>query len=396
MTLYAYIANSRSTRRERGRVEAASPAEARADVHARGLQLIALKPVVAATGEKRRWGSSTRVSHLIRELATLLHAGIPLSESLASIARQQRGGFAGEISRLRQEVERGKTLAEAMRTRPGLFDDLTICMVDVGERSGRLDWVLQELAAHKRRSSMVANKVGAALIYPAIVVVVSVAVTLFLMTFVVPRLLAALEDSGKTLPLATRVVKAVSDGVVAYWWLVILLPLAAGIGGFVLRGNEAWRYRINQLVFKIPILGDLMRKQAIVTLAVTLSTLLRAGVEFTHAVRIVGRTTPNAVMREALVSIEESVSHGQDLAPALRATGAFPDTVIQIVDAGQASGKLDKLLADLALEYSGHVEIGTQRLVALLEPAVIFVLAGFILLIVLAVMMPYLEASNVV
>jgi len=399
MAVFAYTATEADKAgKTRGRVAAESAAAARAELRARGLRLVSMAPVragVTTAGIASRVNASQRVSFLIRELATLLRAGITLSDALASIARQHQGWFALVVRHLQGEVERGRSLADAMRGRPELFDDLTVCMVDVGERSGRLEWVLQELAAHKRRSSMVANKVGAALIYPAIVVAASVGVTLFLMTFVVPRLLESLASSGRPLPLATQVVKAASDGLLMYWWLIALLPVGSAAAWLWLRRDEAALRRLHRTLFRMPIVGDLLRKQAIITLAVTLSTLLRSGVEFTQSVCIVRRATPNPVMREALLKIEESVSSGSDLAPALRATGAFPDTVVQIVDAGQASGKLAELLSELATDYSGHVEIGAQRLVALLEPAVIFALSGFILLIVLAVMMPYLEASDV-
>ncbi len=404
MAVYAYKATSAEQVSAgnpliRGTIAADSPPAARELLRARGLRVKDLKQIRAGDKKGRRFGLIKRkydnqVVSFGRELATLLSAGIPLMQSIESIAQQHKGHFASSLLVLRDRVAAGISLAQAMREQTDIFDELSISMVDVGERSGTLDKVLEQMAGFKYRSQQFKGKIGTALIYPAIVITVGIGVMLFLMTFVVPNLLEALIESGKELPATTRVVQMVSNALINYWWLILLCVIAV-VGGviFAMRLSRVkWYWHKFQLA--MPVLGDLIRKQSIVRIAVTMSTLTRSGVEFITAIRIARRSTNNLILKDALQKCESAIGAGRDIAPALEATGAFPGTVVQIFAVGQASGQLDLMLERLAEDYDLQVQVATQRLISLFEPMLILMLAGFVGFIVLAIILPYLEVGH--
>jgi type II secretory pathway component PulF len=255
---------------------------------------------------------------------------------------------------------------------------------------------LQRLAEFRERSELFRNRIATALIYPTIVLVLAVTASVFLMTFVVPRILEPLIEQGQELPLPTRIVKGASGFLVAWWWL--LGTVAVGLfvtSGVVLRtprGRLAW----HRFVLRVPVLGDLVRKQAIVRICVVVGTLLKSGVVFVRAVQIAQRTTANLVLREALVECERAITAGGDIGEAIERTGAFPPMVVQVFAVGQQSGRLEEMLDRLAETYDQQVSTAATRLAAILEPTLIVVLAVFVLFIVMATVLPILEAGNAI
>jgi type II secretory pathway component PulF len=383
-------------RRLQGTVTAESPRHARDALRAQGLKVLSITPTgVLRRGLALRWRlgrrHQTAVVSFVSELATLLSAGIPLLQSIDAILRQQRGAWRVSLLQIREQIATGTSLADALRKQPHIFDDLCVTMVGVGEQSGRLDVVLEELASFKQRSSRLVNRIATAMIYPAIVMMTAVAVMLFLMTFVVPQLIDALLESGQTLPWPTRVVYGTSQIIVHQGWIIALVLLALG-------ATTAWiiqRPKVKLEVHRRLLLLPGVRKQALVRIAFTLGTLLRSGVTFLSAIRIAAQSTSNLALRDALRRCEEAVGNGRDLGPALQQTGAFPETVVQIFAVGQQSGRLDQMLDRLAADYDRQVQAATERLLAMLEPALILILAVVIGIIVLSVILPYLEAGNV-
>jgi type II secretory pathway component PulF len=276
-----------------------------------------------------------------------------------------------------------------------LFDDLCINIVEVGENSGTLDTSLRRLVEFRRRSAGIKNKITSAMIYPCIVMTVGLAVSLFLMTYVVPNLLVVLIDSGKELPLVTQIVKAVSDVLLGWWWAIGLgiVAVFATITAILRtdRGLMAW----HRLQLKLPLVGELTRKQAIARMSMVMSTLLKSDLVFTKAVQIAQRTVKNRVLRDALVACEKAVYAGQDIAAALETTKAFPPLVIQVFAVGQASGRLESMLEDLAIDYDTQVDIASSRLTAFLEPIMIILLAVVLGAVLFATILPIIEAGDV-
>jgi type II secretory pathway component PulF len=401
MAVYQYIAVAGGGSSPiRGIVTADSPRQARDQLRAQGLTIrdvVEQKPgrsqsIVGRYLISRQAGN---VTGLLQEMATLLGAGIPLLEALDTISRQHTGRFQQAILLLRDHVAAGGSLAEAMAQQPALFDPLCLNIVEVGENAGTLDVSLDRLVEYRRRVSGLKNRVSSALIYPAIVLSVAVVLCIFMMTFVMPQIIGVLQQSGQTLPFATVIVAAISDLLINWWW-ALLLGVGLGVAGLsaVLRserGGMAW----HRLQLKIPIIGELIRKQAIARMAMVMATLLKSDVTFTKAVQIAQRTVSNRVLRSALVTCEQAVFAGRDIAAALERTEAFPPLVIQVFAVGQASGRLETMLEDLAEDYDAQVEITSARLTALLEPLMMIFLAITVGFIAFATILPILEAGDV-
>ncbi len=403
MAVYAYTATGEDGSRGapvRGTIVADSARQARDRLRAQGLtvrDVVAQKPGRGLPWYARYLAGrqAGKVTGLLQELATLAAAGIPLLEALDTICRQHTGRFKQSILLLRDHVAAGGGLAEAMALQPELFDALCLNIVEVGESAGTLDTVLARLVAFRRRSATLRNRVASALMYPAIVLLVAVGVSLFMMTYVVPNLLEVLLESGKPLPGATVVVKAVSDFLLGYGWALGLGLVAAATGATLALRTDAGRLAWDRLVLRLPVFGDLVRKQAIARMAMVMATLMASDVPFVRAVRIAQRTVRNGALREALEACEQAVFAGRDIAAALEKTRAFPPLVIQVFSVGQASGTLEKMLEDLAEGYDTQVAIATGRLAALLEPVMTVFLAIIVGAIAFATILPILEASDV-
>jgi type II secretory pathway component PulF len=283
-----------------------------------------------------------------------------------------------------------------MREQPGVFDEFCHSIAAVGEDAGTLDASLDRLADFRERSDQLRGRVGTALVYPGIVLSMAVFAATFLMTFVVPRILEPLLEQGHELPLPTLIVKGMSDFLLAWWWAVlaaaVVLVTALTLAVRTPRGRRAW----HGLLLRLPVFGPLARKQAVVRVAVVLSTLLRSGVVFLTALQVARRTVGNAVVADALARCEQAVAAGGDIAEALGRTKAFPPTVVQVFAVGQQTGRLDEVLDRLAHAYDQQVAAASQRLAAVLEPALIVALAGVVLFIILATVLPILEAGNAI
>lgn len=401
MAVYAYIASPGAGLSPiSGTISADSPRQARDQLRAQGLSIRDLTEKRA--GKRTSFFAhylasrqSSKVAGLFQEMATLLTAGIPLLDALDTITKQHEGRFKQSIMLLRDHVAAGGSLAEAMAQQPALFDQLCLSIVEVGENAGTLDDSLARLVEFKRRSATLKNRVASAMIYPCIVMGVGFAISIFLMTYVVPKLLGVLEQSGKPMPFATDVVKGMSDLLLGWWWAIGLWALLVFAGFTAVirspRGRLAW----HRLQLRIPLLGELVRKQGIARVAMVMATLLKSDVTFIRSVQIARKTVKNQVLADALDACEQSVLAGRDISDALSNSNAFPPLVIQVFAVGQASGRLEIMLEDLASDYDTQVELTSNRLTALLEPLMMIVLAVVVGFIAFATIMPILEAGNV-
>lgn len=401
MPVFAYKAIDSDASPACGLLTADTPRQARDLLRSRGLTVREVSTRASASAGPawlrgiggQRHGA--KVVSFVRELSTLLGVGIPLLDAIDTITKQHAGGFKTSLLALRDRVSAGVSLADAMGEQPELFDELSVNMVEVGESAGTLEAVLDQLSQFKERSLSLKNRVATALIYPCIVLVMAVGVSVLLMTVVVPNLLSALVDAGRPLPFTTRVVKAASDGLVNWWWLMLVLVAGAAAAlGAVLRtgrGRLAW----HRLQLRLPLVGDLVRKQAVVRIAIVMAALLRSGVVFVRAVHIAQKSTKNLVLRDALARCESAVTSGRDIGESLAETRAFPPLVVQIFAVGQQSGRLEEMLERLAADYDRQLNTASQRLTAVLEPLFILVMVVLVGFIAFATILPMLEAANV-
>ncbi|WP_432799798.1 type II secretion system F family protein [Poriferisphaera sp. WC338] len=341
---------------------------------------------------------SVQLVEFVRELSTLLGVGTPLLEALDTIILQQHGHLKTVLLQVRERVASGVSLSEALKEHSqsgrGGFDAITVSMVAVGEDSGNLDGVLEELANFKEHAASLKNRVLSALLYPLIVLGIGVLVCIFLMVYVVPGLIESLEEANRDLPMITLVVKAVSDFILYQWWLLVGCVLSVVIVFSAMMRTHRGRHGIHRLILRIPILGDLIRKQTVVQLSFVIATLMRGGIPFEQAIRLAREAVRNMLLRDALEETEQAVTEGCDIAEALALTGAFSPTVVQVFALGQQSGRLEEMLSRLAKDYDRQVATAATRFTTVLEPILIVLLAVMIGAIAFATILPILEMGS--
>ena len=332
---------------------------------------------------------------MVRELSTLLAAGIPLLDAVDSITQQQTGAFQNGLLILRDRIAAGASLAEAMRDQPQAFDELTIHMVEVGENSGTLDAVLDQLANFSERYQQLKDRVTNALFYPVVVFVLSCGVAVFLMTVVVPMLLDNLLEADKPIPWPTKILKTASDFVRGHGLLLFGGAAITTIGLLAALRTDRGRRKWHALLLKLPLIGQLARKQELARLSLVTATLLKSGIVLVQALEIAARSLKNVILRDAANAAREAIQTGREIGPALESTGEFPPTVVQIFTVGQQSGKIEEMLERLADNYDRQASTMAMRLATLLEPVLIVGLAMLVGFILFATVLPILEAGNV-
>jgi len=400
MAVFSYIGMNRESATVKGTVAADSPRQARDQLRDQGVRVHKLAECKTRP-QRRGWpklslrSTNTQWATAVHEMSMLLHAGIPLLEALDTLADQHQGAFRTALLGVRDRVAAGSSLAEALRERGDLFDEASIQMVEVGENAGNLEAVLAQLAEFKQRQLQFKDSITTALAYPAFLVVFGAAAGLFLMTSVLPPLLDNLQETIDELPFPTRVAKAISDTILSYGWLLSIL-----VGGMLLgltallrssRGQRLW----HRTLLRLPIIGPIAIKQGVSRIAMIIGTLTRSGVDLTRAVELAEQSTHNVIFKHALHECGQRIAAGEEIADALRQSEAFPPLAIRVFSVGQDSGKLDEMLFRLADDYDKQVATASARFTALLEPVLILVLAVMVGFLLLATILPILEAGNV-
>jgi len=319
----------------------------------------------------------------------MIDAGLPLVQCLEILGTQEEDkNFASVILATRGDVESGASLADAMKKHPKTFDPLFTNMIAAGEAGGILDTILKRLATYIEKAVKLKSQVQSAMIYPIAVVVIAVVVVGVILWKVIPTFANLFQGLGAELPLPTRVVIALSNGLVSY------MPFIIGgivVTGFLFRqyySTTSGRYNVDAVVLKLPVLGSLMRKIAVARFCRTLSTLLASGVSILEAMEITARTAGNAVIEEAIVNTRKSIERGETIAQPLRQTGVFPPMVVQMIGVGEATGALDTMLSKIADFYEEEVDVAVAGLLTLMEPIMIAFLGGIVGGIVIAMYMP--------
>lgn len=340
---------------------------------------------------RRRGLSRSELITVTRQLANLLAAGLPLDRALSIIVNLAEEGGAREVlKRIQERVRGGSSLADAMETQEGTFSRFYLNMVRAGEAGGSVEAALARLAEFLERSKALRESVTSALIYPIILLSVAGLSVIILLTFVVPRFQQLFEDAGEALPLATQIVIAVGEALRGYWWaglaMVLLLLL------FLRRqlSQPERRYRWDGWVLRMPLVGDMVAKVEMARFSRTLGTLLENGVPMLAALSIVRETLSNRVMANAVNEVAENLKAGQGLADPLMETGAFPRLAVHMIRVGEETGRLEKMLLQVANTYDGEVQAAVKRLLTLLEPVLILglgvLIAGIIMSILVAIL----------
>jgi type IV pilus assembly protein PilC len=324
-----------------------------------------------------------------RQFSVMIDAGLPLVQCLEILGTQEEEkNFAQTILATRAEVEAGASLADAMKKHPKAFDPLFTNMIAAGEAGGILDTILKRLATYIEKNVKLKGQVKSAMVYPIAVVVIAAVVVGVILWKVIPTFANLFAGLGAELPLPTRVVIALSNGMVRFMPFIIGGIVAGAFGFKAYYASPGGRRVVDAVTLKLPILGLLMRKIAVARFCRTLSTLLASGVSILEALDITARTSGNAVVEEAILTTRKSIERGETIAQPLRDTAVFPPMVVQMIGVGEATGALDTMLSKIADFYEEEVDVAVAGLLTLLEPLMIALLGGVVGGIVIAMYMP--------
>lgn len=329
-----------------------------------------------------------------RQLSTLVGAGIPLVEALAALTQQVEGArLKSVIGQVRDRVNQGSSLADAM-AQAGPFSDLYVGMVRAGETGGALETVLERLAEYLESQVRLRNKVGSILIYPAVMFGFALVVVAALVVFVLPQISELLASLNQELPIYTRIVISGSNFARDYWWAIAIVAVALGFGFRALVRTPSGRAWYDRTRLRLPVVGRVSRTLAISRFTRTLATLLAGGIPIVRALDTAKHVANNVVISEAVDAAKEGITGGASLAKPLRASGQFPPLVTHMVEVGEASGELEAMLAKVADTYDEQVETTMTRLTALLEPLLILLMVGIVMVIISATLVPLLQITS--
>lgn len=346
------------------------------------------------------FGKKVRVKDLAifcRQFHTMLLAGITIVQCLDILREQTEHKYFREtIGQVYEEVQKGSTFAEALRNHPDAFPEILISMVEAGEVSGRLDSIMEKMADNFEKENKIVRKVKGALIYPIVLSIVAVGVVIFLLTVVMPTFIGMFQSSGVELPAPTRILLAISSFLRSFWYILLLVIIAAV---YLIRRyikTDEGRYAFDRLKLQLPVVGMTMRKLATSRFTRTTSTLMASGIPLLQAMSIVSKVVGNRVVADGLMNVREELRKGIDLAGPIKRMGVFPPMVDSMIRIGEESGSLDGILQKTADFYDEEVEAALQRMVAMMEPLLIVFMGGMIGFIVIAMAMPMFDMAKTV
>ncbi len=343
--------------------------------------------------------SPMAIAVFTRQLATLLKAGVPLTESLAAIGDQLQSDrrqkkLAALVFTVRRTVNEGRSLADALIAHPREFDEFFVSMVRSGEAAGNLDEVLFQLAGFLERNQKLKDKVSGAMTYPIIMVFITAGMVGLLMTTVVPNVVTVFEDSGQTLPIYTRFLISVSDIVGSSWYWMILGLVAAVWGFRKWKRSDSGRHVWDRFLLRIPLVGELVRILSIARFSSTLGTMLHSGVPILQSLEISKSVMGNTRLQEVVDDVAVAVREGESMARVMERSKEFPPLVSHMVAIGEKSGQLEQMLNNIALAYNNEVETTLSKLTSVLEPLMILLMGGMVGFIVMSILMPIMQMNN--
>lgn len=339
--------------------------------------------------------SSEDVAIITRQLSTLLHAGVTLVESLAALVDQtEKDRLKRSLSDVKQRVNEGSSLADALGQHPKIFGNLYVNMVRAGEASGALDAVLARLADFTEGQAKLKQKLIGTLIYPAIMTVIGGGILVMLMTVVVPKVTRIFETMQATLPWTTRVLIFASNLLSGWWWLLLPLVVGSVVGFLAWMRSASGRPIFDAWVLKLPVAGTLLRMLLVSRFSRTLATLLKAGVPMLTAMDITKNVVTNTVLANVVENARDAIREGESIAGPLKRSGQFPPLVYHMVAVGERSGQLEEMLLNVADSYETQVNVRLGALTALLEPLIIVAMGAIIAFVAFSILMPILQLNT--
>ena len=412
MPIFTYQAMDRQGKEVKDEIEATSHEEAVALIRKKGFYPTNVKQksdkkgkrsattaVVKQKGKSKALGgvSAKQLTQFTRQLSTLCDAGLPLVRSLKILEGQMKpGSLKNSLIDVTEDVQAGTSLSEAFSKHPKIFDKLYVNLVRAGEAGGVLDVILQRLADFKEKAEKLKARVKGALVYPVAVMCVAGGILLFIMYWIIPKFVDMFKEMGMKngLPLPTLLLQELSNFVVHFWFLIPVF-----IGGLIfafkmISRSEAGRLTLDRLQIRLPLFGTIARKAIISRFSRTLGTLIASGVPILEALSIVKEATGNAVIGAAVADVHDSIREGDTIAEPLRQSGVFDEVVIHMIEVGEETGELDKMLMKVADNYDNEVDAAVSGLMSLFEPLLIIGLGLTVGFIVVALFLPLIDMMN--
>jgi len=403
MPSFAYKGVSTAGRGVSGTVEADSPRTARARLRDQGILASDIRENAAGQGPTARRllaGSRVPVRELartMRQLATLLSAGIPLVDAVATLAnRPMRPAMHAALEAVRTDLIGGESFERAIARHRGVFPEIYLGMIHAGEASGALDRVLVRIADHAEANARLQAQFRAAMTYPTIMMLVGGGIVTFLLAYVVPQVTRVFLESGQSLPLPTRALMVVGDFVAGYGMYAALLLALAALAVRYYASTEQGRRRVERVLLATPWLGTVLRNVSMARFAHAMATMMAGGMPLIEALDISRSVTGSRLLDDSLAEAGEALSQGQPLAPNLERSGLFNPMVVDMIGVGEKSGELERMLEKSAETLDEEVRSNVETMASLLEPVMIIVMAGVVLFVVLAVLLPVFEMNQLV
>ncbi len=401
MPAYVWEGTTRAGVLKKGELDATDPAAVRTLLRRQGFKSVTVKAKPKDLMEYlpflKQKVQEKEVVIFCRIFATMINAGLPLIQCLELLATQEANKTFQKIIRsIKEDIEGGTTLTDALKKYPEVFDQLFVNLVAAGESGGILDVILQRLSAYMEKAMKLKAKVKGAMTYPASVLVISIGVVALLLIKVIPVFQEMFEGMGGKLPAPTQFLVDASAAAQKYW-LVAVVIVAALIYAFKrFYATEKGTLTIDAMVLKAPVFGSLIKKVAVAKFTRTLSTMMSSGVPILEGLSIVSKTAGNKIIENALVKVRQSISEGKTIAEPLQEANIFPPMVVQMIAVGEATGALDTMLAKIADFYDDEVDTAVEALTALLEPFMMVFLGGVVGGMIIAMYLPIFQMASVV
>ena len=399
MPSYGYVAVNRLGKRVKDNIDASSLENAKNSLRAAGYSIIEIKELGVLDKDINLpfLGNPTAKDMAIfcRQFQSILRAGVPVVQVLVMLGQQtENKKLAAAIRDMQASIEKGETLAGSMRKHPRIFTSMLVNMIAAGEESGNLVEAFRQMEVWFDKAQKTKSAVSKAMAYPMVVLAVMVIVLIVMMTTIIPKFLATFAEMDMDLPGVTKAVMAVSDWFVAYWYIVVIALVGLVVGGIFFNRTNKGKHFFGWFARKIPVVKLMTIRSASATFCRTLALLLGSGLSLTESLDLVAMNMANIYFREAVQNVRHLISEGWQLNAALRDTGLFPPMVYNLVGIGEETGDLQSMLEKTADYYDEEVQDATARLLAMLEPLIMIVLAFFVLIIVLAIFLPMMNMTQ--
>lgn len=398
MPYFRYKANDIENRTIEGMIQSASAEVAAEVLEERQLTILSLVEEKVSLGERSlKMFNRVKSKDIVvfsRQLSVIISATIPLVQGLKILVNQTENKILkGIISEISDDVEGGATLSSALSRHPEIFDNFFISIIRAGETSGKLDEVLEYLAAQQESDYDLSSKMKGAMIYPAFIISGLGIVGGIMMVSVLPKLTEVLTESGTELPFATKVLILITDFMAAYWWLIVIVIIILAVGFKIFIKTEIGRRTWDNFVLRIPVFGQLNQEVIIVRFATSLNTLMSGGVSLTKSLEVVSDVVSNTVYKDIMLQTAKEVEDGNSIASVMLKSKEVPPMVSQMLNLGEKTGRLEDILNKISNFYSREVSNKVSNLVALIEPFVMIILGLAVGGLVAAVLLPMYSLS---